>query len=130
VSRPRVSPDQAGLFDLAEPETRHAAGDPHIYLPAVPRDTQTAAAAAALPRSGTQRAKVLEVIRQAGPAGLTDQEIAVALGLAENSVRPRRLELSTPGEDGQPPLVVDSGERRETSGGNPAIVWRAVGDAS
>jgi hypothetical protein len=123
VNRQRVSPDQAGLFDLAEPETRHAAGDPHIYLPAVPRDTQTAAAAAALPRSGTQRAKVLEVIRQAGPAGLTDQEIAVVLGLAENSVRPRRLELA---DDG---LIEDSGERRETSGGNPAIVWR-VGDAS
>ena len=119
-------PDQGALF--TPPPTidqRAHALDPHVFLPAVPRDTQTAAAAAALPQSGTQHARVLEAIRQAGPAGLTDLEIAVALGLAENSVRPRRLELSTPGEDGQPPLVVDSGERRETAGGNPAIVWRA-----
>ena len=54
------------LFDLAEPEVRRHALDPHAFLPAVPRDTQTAVAAAALPRSGTQRARVLEVIRQAG----------------------------------------------------------------
>jgi hypothetical protein len=113
------------LFDLAEPAARRHALDPHVFLPAVPRHTQTAAAATAVPRSGTQRAKVLEVIRGAGQAGLTDKEIAVKLGLAENSVRPRRLELSTPGEDGQPALVVDSGERRETAGGSLAIVWRA-----
>jgi hypothetical protein len=62
---------------------------------------------------------VLEVIRQAGPGGLTDQEIATRLGLAENSVRPRRLELADAGP------IADSGERRETAGGNPAIVWHA-----
>jgi hypothetical protein len=107
------------LADLAEPAARRHALDPHVFLPAVPRDTQTAAAATTLPRSGTQRAKVLEVIRGARQAGLTDQEIAVELGLVENSVRPRRLELA---DDG---LIADSGERRETTGGNPAIVWRA-----
>lgn len=124
--------DDLTLFDLAEPEVHHAM-DPHIsvpcphaYLPAVPRDTQVAAAAAALPKSRTQRAKVREVIRQAGPAGLTDQEIATKLGLAENSVQPRRLELSSLGGDGEPARVRDSGERRETSTGNPAVVWIAA----
>ncbi len=56
------------------------------------------------------RARVYEAIRQA-PAGLTDQEIAATLGLAENSVRPRRLELVERG------LVVDSGTTRLTSTG-------------
>jgi hypothetical protein len=108
------------LFDLAEPVEARRALDaeigmgPHTYVHHAARDTEVAAAAAAEPRSGTQRARVLEAIRQAGPAGLTDQEIAVALGMAENSVRLRRLELC----DAKPPLVVDSGERRETSTGN------------
>jgi hypothetical protein len=108
--------DDLTLFDLAEPKVRHVL-DPHIgmgphaYVHHAARDTEVAAAAAAEPRSDTQRARVLEAIRQAGPAGLTDQEIAVKLGMAENSVRPRGLELS----DADPPLVVDSGERRETS---------------
>jgi len=120
VTRRSVSPDQSSLFDTPVPEVRRAAGDPHVFLPAVPRDTQVAAAAAALPRSGTQRARVLEAIRGAGAAGMTDQEVAVRLAMAENSVRPRRLELA----DAR--LIEDSGERRETSGGTPAIVWRAT----
>jgi hypothetical protein len=124
VTRRSVSPDQSSLFDVAEPEVRHRM-DPnlittnHAYTQAVPRDTQVAAAAAVLPRTGTQRARVLEAIKGAGPAGMTDQEVAVRLAMAENSVRPRRLELADAG------LIEDSGERRETSGGNPAIVWIA-----
>jgi hypothetical protein len=126
MTRRSVSDDQTSLFDLAEPEVRHTM-DPnivtsrHAYVHHAARDTEIAAAAAAEPRSGTQRARVLEAIRQAGPAGLTDQEIAVKLGMAENSVRPRRLELC----DADPPLVVDSGERRETSTDNRATIWHA-----
>jgi hypothetical protein len=118
VSRQSVDEHQASLFDTpAAPEVRHRM-DPHVFVPAAARDTQVIVAAAALPKTGTQRAKVLEAIRQAGPAGKTDQEIATLLGLAENSVWPRRLELA---DDG---LIVDSGDRRGTSTGNPAIVWR------
>jgi hypothetical protein len=103
--------------------------DPHIPMAnhAFQRhDARPTAAAAVgvLPRSGTQRARVLEAIRQA-PAGLTDQEIATTLGLAENSVRPRRLELSDPPRD-LPRLIVDSGWRRQTSAGKQAVVWIAL----
>jgi hypothetical protein len=128
----RRTPDsgQGSLFaHAAEPETSHAI-DPHIppanhaYQRRGARPTSAAAAVEALPRSGTQRARVYEAIRQA-PAGLTDQEIATTLGLAENSVRPRRLELSDPPK-GLPQLIVDSGRRRQTSAGKQAVVWVAV----
>jgi hypothetical protein len=120
-------PGQGSLFaPAAEPEAiRRAAADPniamanHAYVRADARPTSAAAAVEALPRSGTQRAKVLEAIREAGLDGLTDQEIAVALGLAENSVRPRRKELSNPPE-GMPRLVFRAGTR-PTAGGNPAL---------
>jgi hypothetical protein len=94
----------------------------HAYLRRGAKPTSAVAAATALPRSGTQRAGVLEAIRAAGSRGMTDQEIAVALGLAENSVRPRRLELSTPPE-GMPRLVFKAAVKRPTSAGNDATVW-------
>jgi hypothetical protein len=118
-------PGQGFLFaPAAEPEAiRRAAADPniamanHAYVRADARTTSAAAAGEALPKSGTQRAKVLEAIGEAGLDGLTDQEIAVALGLAENSVRPRRRELSDPPE-GLPCLIFRAGTR-PTAGGNP-----------
>ncbi len=122
-------PDQGALFaPVAEPEPVRQAMDPripmgnHAYVAADAPATSVDAATAALPRSGTQRARVLETIRQAGPAGRTDQEIATALGLAENSVRPRRLELVSP-PDGTPRLVFDSGTKRPTAAGGDATVW-------
>jgi hypothetical protein len=125
-------PGQGCLFaPTAEPETRHAI-DPHIppanhaYQRRGARSTSAAAAVGALPRSGTQRARVYEAIRTAGPGGLTDQEIAVRLAMAENSVRPRRLELSDPPRQDLPRLIVDSGRRRQTSAGKLAAVWIAI----
>ena len=123
------NPGQGSLFAAAPASTGGHGIDPHIRMgnhAYVRRDappTSQIAADGALPRSGTQRAHVLEAIRQAGPAGLTDQEIAVKLGLAENSVRPRRLELA----ESKPALIVDSGRTRETSTGKPATVWVAAG---
>lgn len=106
---------QATLFDVAAP----ASFTPHVYLPAQPRATQVAAAARALPRSGTQRRRVYDQIVRAGQDGLTDEEIGAFLRLSLNSVRPRRLELVEAG------LVADSSRRRDTQGKNPAIVWIA-----
>ncbi len=124
-------PSQSALF--AEPEpARRADGDPnlpmasHTYLRRDARPTSEAAAVEALPRSGTQRARVLEIIRAAGPTGRTDQETATILGLAENSVRPRRLELSDPPRDDMPRLDIDSGQRRRTPAGKQAVVWVAI----
>jgi predicted ArsR family transcriptional regulator len=74
------------------------------------------------PRSGTQRAKVLLVLHHdlmyPGPeGGLTDDEIANRSRLLGNSVRPRRGELVADG------LVQDSGHRRSSNMGHPAVVW-------
>jgi hypothetical protein len=85
----------------------------------MPRDTTRAAAAAVLPRSGTQRRKVYDAILDAaerGYGGATDLELTRATGLGGNSVRPRRLELVEAG------LVVDTGHRR-TADGTAHIVW-------
>lgn len=111
-------PDQGVLFaPPPPPEAIRHAGDPHVYLPAEARPTQVAAAAAVLPRTGTQRARVLAEIKRSGRGGLTDEEIGARLDLGGNSVRPRRLKLVESG------LVVDSGDRRPTPGGGPAIIW-------
>lgn len=83
-------------------------------------ETSGQAAVANFPRSGTQRATVLDVIYRHSwlrGHGLTDEEIATYAKLTGNSVRPRRGELVRDG------LVVDSGERRGTWMGNPAVVW-------
>jgi hypothetical protein len=127
-------PGQSSLFTpAAEPSpTRNAAGDPnipmasHTYLRRDARPTSEAAAVETLPRSGTQRDRVWQVIRAAGPVGRTDQEIGSLLGLAENSVRPRRLELVDPPRDDMPRLVIDSGQRRQTPAGKQAVVWVAI----
>lgn len=79
-------------------------------------DTSRAAAAGALPRSGTQRRKVLDAIA-VSPDGMTDDEVMEATHVHPNSVRPRRGELVTEG------WVVDSGRRRDTDAGNAAAVW-------
>jgi hypothetical protein len=88
--------------------------------PAVPTDTQDAARWAIMPKTGTQRARVLtelsDVYRD-GAYGLTDEEIAHRTGLSPSSVRPRRGELVAGG------WIRDSGERRQTVAGMDAIVW-------
>jgi hypothetical protein len=130
----RHAPDdaQGSLFAPAQPEPVRHAMDPHIpmanhaYERQHARPTSAAAAVEALPRSGSQRDKVWQVIRAAGPAGLTDQDIARDLGMAENSTRPRRLELSNPPRPNMPRLVVDSGRTKETSTGSHATVWVAI----
>jgi hypothetical protein len=85
---------------------RHATGS----------DTERAAALAVMPRSGTQRATVLEAIA-ASPSGLTDAELAEVTGLYLYSAAPRRCELVAGG------WVRDTGRRRRTGHGNPAAVW-------
>lgn len=65
----------------------------------------------------TQRERILEYLRQQGREGATDEEIAGALDLSMNAVRPRRGKLV---EDR---LVQDSGQTRPTEAGHPATVW-------
>lgn len=75
-------------------------------------DTSIAAAISVMPRTGTQRRKVLDHIDRCGYEGATDAELQAALDLSGNSERPRRIELVDAG------LIVDSGRRRAGH-----IVW-------
>jgi hypothetical protein len=84
-------------------------------------DTERIAAELVAPRSGTQRARVLGWLRAAGEVGSTDFELWHEAGIGARPHVPgtRREELIA---DGWP--IVDSGRRRLTDTGAPAIVWK------
>ena len=67
--------------------------------------------------------KVLEYLRMRQDYGGTDQEIAVFLGMPENTARPRRIELTNSG------LVVSAGFTRLTKSRRPATVWMIATEA-
>lgn len=81
------------------------------------RGTSYGAARAIRGRAKTLRAKVFAFILQRGHLGATLQEMEQTLGMAGNTVRPRRIELEEKG------WVQDSGRRRPTDSGKAAIVW-------
>lgn len=99
-----MSGDQPSLFDPKPGMVRRDAPD-----------TSRAAAKAVMPRTGTQRRRVLDYIIGCGEHGATDLELQNALGLSGNSERPRRVELV----DAE--LIVDAGRRRRGH-----IVWIAT----
>ena len=106
------------MTDQAPLPFQNRLGPSHHNAP----ETSGQAAVANFPRSGTQRHRVLFHIwywtgEQHTPHGLTDDEIANRTGLLGNSVRPRRGELQRDG------LVKDSGYRRSSNMGHPAVVW-------
>ncbi len=82
-------------------------------------DTSLGAAVAIAPRIPELRQRVLDAIRARGKHGATDHELCGELGMIKDTVAPRRTELRD--DD----LVVDSGRRRPTPSGRPAIVWVA-----
>lgn len=82
-----------------------------------PHDTEVDAAFAIVPASGSQRMRVLEAIVRQGEEGRTDDEIQTETGLSHQSESPRRWELVKGG------WIEDSGLRRTTASGQPAIVW-------
>lgn len=79
--------------------------------------TSRLAALKATPRSGTTRRNVLLAIIEARPGGLCDDEIAHAVHLSPNTVRPRRLELVEGG------WLVAGNREAVTDYGNKAIAW-------
>jgi hypothetical protein len=104
--------DQPSLWDAALPDPgRDASGLVRNDHP----DTARQASWSALPRTGTQRRRVLERI---ATRPSTDEEIQRALAMSGNTERPRRVELVGGG------WIRDSGDRRAYApGGDPAIVW-------
>jgi hypothetical protein len=98
--------EQRSLFDPAPGIVGHTHPDP-----------SRAAAERVTPRTGTQRARVLDYVRWASETwrdnpGATDAEVQRALGMDGNTERPRRIELVNAGH------LEDSGRRRDG-----AIVW-------
>lgn len=104
-------------------QTLFATDEPAQAPPMLPHNgTATSKLAARSMRShaAAQQHRVLECLRQAGDAGLTDEEIQAALDLSGNSERPRRAKLVELG------LVENAGVMRLTKSSHPATVWRAV----
>lgn len=101
---------------------RHAT-DPYVRPGMTP--TSQAAAIRALPRSGTDRRRILDALAELhgkGFAGATDVQLAKRLGMSGNSVRPRRGELVSMG------LVEDTGTVKYHEG-NAHTVWRVTNAA-
>jgi biotin operon repressor len=82
-------------------------------------DTSVAAAADVAVKLGRLQRMAEAAIRQAGPDGLTADELASSLDLSRWSIQPRTSELRRKG------VVVDSGRRRLNTTGKQAIVWIA-----
>ena len=78
-------------------------------------DTSVEAAKAQDTKAAPDRARVLAFL-EFMPA--TDEEIQRSLKMDGNTERPRRRELELSGK------IVDSGKRRKTSTGSPAVVWK------
>lgn len=85
-----------------------------------PETAQTAALIARL-RAGSRRKEAFDVIRNAGVRGLTDDEMEGVTGRSHQALSATRNTLMNDG------LIVDSGQRRPTRYGHPAIAWCAVG---
>ena len=80
-------------------------------------ETSQNAAERVLPRTGTKRKVVFDLIEARGTLGLCDHEIERLTGWRIPSVTAVRNGLMNDG------WIMDSGERRKTPQGNGAIVW-------
>lgn len=80
-------------------------------------DTSRAAADAITPKSGTQRGRVLELLSR---RSLTREEVAAALGIPDNSARPRIRELVAGG------WVAPTGDTRPSAAGHESEVMAAT----
>ena len=112
--------EQGRLFHDPKPDpARPMRGRLHAHGP----DTERTSAAMVAPRSGTQRARVLEALQAAGDSGVTDYELWAIhhIGARPHVPGTRREELIA---DGWP--IFDTGHRRLTDTGTPAIAWAIV----
>lgn len=103
-------------FDALPDPTADRVGRFHADGP----ETEREAAELVMPRSGSQRARILTQLYAVGEHGATDYELNELLNPGRRSVcaGTRRAELI---RDGWP--IVDSGRRRPTDTATPAIVW-------
>jgi hypothetical protein len=80
-------------------------------------ETSIAAADMVAGIAGPLRRMVYKAVHEAGPRGLTTDEIAAALRMPRYSVQPRTTELKYDRR------IRDSGRRRHNASGCRAIVW-------
>lgn len=81
-------------------------------------ETSQQAAAANVTTRATDRSRALAALEDAGAAGLTDYELAAAIGRQQNSAGKRRGELVAAG------YVVSAGFTRPAPSGSPCMVWK------
>jgi hypothetical protein len=84
------------------------------------RETSRLAAERVYPKSGSIRLSVYEYLIRQGLRGATDQEMQSNLNLLGDTIRPTRMTLLKDG------FIIDSGETRNNTNGNPCVVWRAI----
>jgi transcription initiation factor IIE alpha subunit len=117
----KFNPRQATFFDeFAEGVFLAAPSVPSCGSVAETQQTSSAAAESVKPRSGTDRARVLEFIQAAGKRGATDEEIQNALAINPSTQRPRRIELLEA-------RLIQPGGVRKTASGRNAVVWVLTG---
>ncbi len=114
---------------ISEPFAVRGAGAGTLFAPAEtapPYRTTTARTrrlsreALAAKRLSRMQSRVLDFIRSRAGLGATDEQIAIALGLPGDRVRPRRVELERLGR------IENTGVTRATSCGRQAVVWVAT----
>ena len=81
------------------------------------QETSRLAAQKVLPRTGTKRKIIFDLIQESGLFGLCDHEIEQRTGWLHQSASSVRNSLMKDG------WLKDSGLRRTTPQGNPAICW-------
>ncbi|MDP9057171.1 MAG: hypothetical protein M3N34_07595 [Pseudomonadota bacterium] len=84
-------------------------------------ETSIEAASDLAPKLGRLQRLAQAAIRDAGPRGLTADELAAELDLDRWSIQPRTSELRRKG------LIRDSGRRRPNATRKAAIVWIVAG---
>lgn len=87
------------------------------------RDTSEIASTVARLKAGTRRHEAFSLIQAAGARGLTDDELESNSGRSHQTMSATRNSLLADG------VIVDSGQRRPTRYGNPAIAWVVAGYA-
>lgn len=117
------SPRPAALLTAAQQAAQLAAPPSSPKVREDARPTSREAAAKVAPGVTTQRGRVLRVLVDAADQGATDEQISERLGMALNTVRPRRLELVEQG------YVIDSGDTAPTASGSSAVLWIATLEA-
>lgn len=110
-------PEELTLFE----ETRTQAGLKFTPAARLTDPETSRLAAEARPEGKTSdRARVLDHLKDVWPAGLTDYELAALMDRQQNSVGKRRSELVALG------LVEWAGTHRPAPSGSPCRVWRYV----